>query len=138
MNITNLKNHNFYLFGELLYKQTFESMGNFNEYMFLVDNDKYIDELKNSDKKEENSLNKKYMELQEEILKNYEKEINLIENNKKNETENNIDSGTDKKQNKTEKENEKDKKKGDEIVLYDFISFSICFFQLRHYINIKT
>ena len=41
--IEEIKNHNFYLFGELLYKQTFESMGNFNEYMFLVDNDKYID-----------------------------------------------------------------------------------------------
>ena len=108
--IEEIKNHNFYLFGELLYKQTFESMGNFNEYVFLVDNDKYIDELKNSDKKEENSLNKKYMELQEEILKNYEKEINLIENNYKNETENNNnkDNGTDKKQTKTEKEKEKE------------------------------
>jgi len=109
--IEEIKNHNFYLFGELLYKQTFESMGNFNEYVFLVDNDKYIDELKNSDKKEENSLNKKYMELQEEILKNYEKEINLIENNYKNETENNNnkDNGTDKKQTKTEKEKEREK-----------------------------
>ena len=120
--IEEIKCHNFYLFGELLYKQTFESMGNFNEYMFLVDNDKFIDELKNSDKKEENSLNKKYMELQEEILKNYEKEINLIENIKKNETENNIDNGTNKKQNKTEKENEKDKKKADENINKDIIN----------------
>ena len=50
--IDEIKSHNFYLLGELLYKQTFENKRNINEYMLLVDEDeKYIeiDDLKDSD-----------------------------------------------------------------------------------------
>ena len=42
--IEEIKVHNFYLLGELLYRQTFENKGNMDEYMLLLDeNEKFIE-----------------------------------------------------------------------------------------------
>ena len=86
--IEEIKLHNFYLLGELLYKQTFENMGNMNDFMYIVDNDeeKYIDfdELKMNDNK--------YLELEEEILKNYEDYEKNEKVDKKNKNESQTDS----------------------------------------------
>ena len=83
-----IKLHNFYLLGELLYKQTFENMGNMNDFMYIVDNDeeKYIDfdELKMNDNK--------YLELEEEILKNYEDFEKEKKQDKKDKNESQTDS----------------------------------------------
>ena len=41
--IDEIKLHNFYLLGELLYKQTFENKGNINDMLFMNEDEKYID-----------------------------------------------------------------------------------------------
>ena len=96
--IEEIKLHNFYLLGELLYKQTFENSGNINEYMFFVDdNEKYIelDDLKdsNNDTNKNGETNKNDFNY-EEILKNFEEnhekeKIILNEKRTKNKNENN-------------------------------------------------
>ncbi len=98
--IEEIKLHNFYLLGELLYRQTFENKGNINEYMLLVDEDeKYIDfeDIKNTDsnnilmdknmifleeknsKNYENSLRDEKIEIEEKINDEKEKEEKKIE-----------------------------------------------------------
>ena len=94
--IEEIKLHNFYLLGELLYKQTFENMGSINDYLFLVDDkEKFIDyeDLKDKDI-EEIVLNNNYLNLNDKILKKYqeyEKELELLnekESNKKDKNKN--------------------------------------------------
>ena len=94
--IEQIKSHNFYLLGELLYKQTFENFGNMNEYVILEnyeDEEKFIDfeELKNEDIND-NSLNKKFFQI-EEIFKKYgdDEDKKIDKANKKNKTKNNDD-----------------------------------------------
>ena len=87
--IEEIKLHDFYLLGELLYKQTFENIGNMNDFMYIVDNneEKYIDfdDLKINDNK--------YLELEQEILKNYEDYEKGKKENKKDKNESQTDSG---------------------------------------------
>jgi serine/threonine protein kinase len=103
--IEEIKLHNFYLLGELLYKQTFENMGNMNDYLFLVDDkDKYIEyaDLKDKDI-EEIVLNDNCLKLNDKILTNfeeYEKELELLNEKEINKTEKN--KTKDKKDNNTD------------------------------------
>ena len=92
--IEEIKLHNFYLLGELLYKQTFENMGNINEYMLLVDdNEQYFDfdDLKDNDNIIINELNSHDFNSTEKMIKNYEvktqkeqKQLNDEKNQNKN------------------------------------------------------
>ena len=97
--IEEIKNHNFYLLGELLYKQTFETLGSYNEYLLLLnnndndknnnndneydifkdnDNDKYFNFNDLKDNEFEEILLKNNINFGEFYLKKYEKEIKKI------------------------------------------------------------
>ena len=89
--IEEIKAHSFYLLGELLYKQTFENVGNLNDYLFLVDdNDKCInyDDLKDKEN-EEIILNNNYINSDDKISKKYEKETKIINDKDKKEKKQN-------------------------------------------------
>ena len=86
--IEEIKSHNFYLLGELLYKQTFEKKGNNNDYLFIIDDDndeKYIDldeenaekilENNKRDNNEKEEDNDKYIDI---------KDYNVDKNNENN------------------------------------------------------
>ena len=79
--IEEIKCHNFYLLGELLYKQTFENMGNINELMILNDGN---DNLMDSDalKSNDTEVHVPYLN-SEDVIKNYELNENETEDNKK-------------------------------------------------------
>ena len=102
--IEGIKQHNFYLLGELLYKQTFESYGGFKEYdLFFIDdnnddfleknsfmeifkrNEKKLEENKYTDSIRENEdKSKKIKEDKKEEKKEEKKEDKNNVNNKKN------------------------------------------------------
>jgi len=97
--IEEIKQHNFYLLGEILYNQTFESFGPLKEYELL-----YIeDELKKNDKDEEENKyidSMKYSEIKDkkenhkkdEVLLSNKKEEkkNIVDTNKKEENKNEV------------------------------------------------
>ena len=92
--IEEIKQHNFYLLGEILYKQTFESFGSLKEYeLFYIEDklddnekdekeNKYINSMKNNEHKEKKQNHKK-----NDILLSNKKEENknknITDNNKK-------------------------------------------------------
>ena len=88
--IEEIKQHNFYLLGELLYKQTFESFGPLKEYDLFYTEEKsnknsFMNEFKKNERDEEE---KKYIEsikMMEDIYKDKDNE-----KNKKNEKNENI------------------------------------------------
>ena len=125
--IEEIKQHNFYLLGEILYKQTFESFGPLKEYeLFYIEDklnkndkdeeeNKYIDSIKKSEIKDKKENHKK-----DEILLSNKKEENknITDNKKKEENKNEIfnieknsikNKGKDNQQNSgSKKENEKE------------------------------
>ena len=125
--IEEIKQHNFYLLGEILYKQTFESFGPLKEYeLFYIEDklnkndkdeeeNKYIDSIKKSEIKDKKENHKK-----DEILLSNKKEENknITDNKKKEENKNEVfnieknsikNKGKDNQQNSgSKKENEKE------------------------------
>ena len=76
--IEEIKLHNFYLLGELLYRQTFENKGNMNEYMFFMDeNEKFIEieDLKDDNDANNIILEQHIINLDEKISKKEEYSI---------------------------------------------------------------
>ena len=106
--IEEIKTHNFYLLGELLYNQTFENKNNINEFLIISDeNEKYIDfeDLQDTDKNDNNILNNN-LKLEEKIIINediFENGKNIIIEEKINEE----------KEQKEAKENENKENKDD-------------------------
>ena len=96
--IEEIKMENFYLLGEIIYKQTFENLGNLdlNEYIYCLDDkDRYYnfnEYLKNSN---DNLLENEYLYFNEKMRKNNE----------------DLDLETDTKKSKEDKDKEKDKEK---------------------------
>ena len=82
--IDEIKTHNFYLLGELLYNQTFENKNNINEFLIISDeNEKYIDfeDLRDSDKNDINIINNNNLNLEEKVIINediFENEKNIM------------------------------------------------------------
>ena len=104
--IEEIKMEKFYLLGEIIYKQTFENLGNFdlNEYIYCIDDkDKFynFNEYLKSDSND-NVLEKEYLYFNEKMKKNQEEDIDYeIEKLKAKEE----------KRREKEKEKEKDKDK---------------------------
>ena len=74
--IEEIKMENFYLLGEIIYKQTFENLGNFdlNEYIYCIDEkDKFynFDEYQKNESND-NILEKEYLYFNEKMRKNQE------------------------------------------------------------------
>ena len=142
--IEEIKNHNFYLLGELLYKQTFETLGSYNEYLLLLnnndndndndneydifkdnDNDKYFNFNDLNDNEFEEILLNNNINFGEIFLKKYEKEIKKINDEIK--KEQNVDKSenyeniqlteTNKKDNFKDKNKDKDKDRDNNIIL---------------------
>ena len=91
--IEEIKSHNFYLYGELLYKQIFER--NNENYLFIIDDDYYDGKFIDFDKSKNNDLNNnlennKYLELKEKISMNNDskKKEKIFEDNKEDKIEN--------------------------------------------------
>jgi len=120
--IEEIKQHNFYLLGEILYKQKFEGFGPLKEYeLFFIkdklnkndkdeEENKYIDSIKKSEIKDKKENHKK-----DEILLSNKKEENknIIDNNKKEENKNeafNIAKNSIKNKGKDSKQNTDSKK----------------------------
>ena len=80
--IEEIKQHNFYLLGEFMYKQTFENNGGLNEYdLFFLDKNDFLEkELFYKDEKENKVLQKENKEKE----KNKTKDDSLIYKNSKN------------------------------------------------------
>ena len=84
--IEEIKQHNFYLLGELMYKQTFENNGGLNEYdLFFLDKNDFLEkELFYKDEKENKVLQKENKEKEKNKEKNQTKDDSLIYKNNKN------------------------------------------------------
>ena len=115
--IEEIKLHNFYLLGELLYRQTFENKGNINEYMFFMDeNEKFIEieDLKDINDTNNIILEQNIINLDEKISKKEEnsiKEGKIMEEEKKSdkmikEVKEDIDKDENIKKEKEEKKND--------------------------------
>ena len=108
--IEEIKMEKFYLLGEIIYKQTFENLGNFdlNEYIYCIDDkDKFynFNEYLKSDSND-NVLEKEYLYFNEKMKKNQEEDIDYeIEKLKAKEEKRR------EKEKDREKEKEKDKEK---------------------------
>ena len=123
--IEEIKLHNFYLLGELLYRQTFENKGNINEYMFFMDeNEKFIEieDLKDNNNANNIILEQSIINLDEKISK---KEENSIKKGKIMEEEKKSDKMTKEEKEDIDKDKnvqkEKEEKKKD---LYEIINMT--------------
>ena len=110
--IEEIKMENFYLLGEIIYKQTFENLGNFdlNEYIYCIDDkDKFYNfEYFQKNESNDNILEKEYLYFNEKMRKNQEDLDYEIDKQKSIKKEKDKDKDRDRKKDKT-KEKSKDK-----------------------------
>ena len=116
--IEEIKMENFYLLGEIIYKQTFENLGNFdlNEYIYCIeDKDKFynFDEYQKNESND-NLLEKEYLYFNEKMRKNQE-DLDLDYDSDKQKS-NRKEKDKDKKKHK-DKVKEKEKEEKDLVVI---------------------
>ena len=110
--IEEIKMENFYLLGEIIYKQTFENLGNFdlNEYIYCIDDKDKFYNFEDFQKNESNDniLEKEYLYFNEKMRKNQEDLDHEIDKQKSIKKEKDKDKDRDREKDKT-KEKSKDK-----------------------------
>ena len=110
--IEEIKMENFYLLGEIIYKQTFENLGNFdlNEYIYCIDDKDKFYNFEDFQKNESNDniLEKEYLYFNEKMRKNQEDLDYEIDKQKSIKKEKDKDKDRDREKDKT-KEKSKDK-----------------------------